>query len=255
MNILSYKLYKKDNATTIVFLHGFMENHKMWIDYAKRLKEKYQIILIDLPGHGKSDVYNEVNTMQFMSDMVIEVLNSLNIKQSIFAGHSMGGYVIMDLLRKYKPYIRKYCLFFSSPFEDNEEKKKNRLRAVELVKKNKDSFISVSTPNLFNQNKLDELSEEIAFAKKMGFETSLEGITSALLGMREREDSTELFNLCTIPCLLISGKYDNAVSLEKLKSDLIFNEVREHVVLPCGHMGYLEAKEDSFNALNKFFES
>jgi len=36
----------------LVFLHGFLEDSTMWIEFVKPLAQKYKVILIDLPCHG-----------------------------------------------------------------------------------------------------------------------------------------------------------------------------------------------------------
>ena len=250
MSLLKYT--QQGIGKTIVFLHGFLEDKSMWNDYVDELKNNFQIVCIDLPGHGESPTYNVIHSMSFMAKKVAEVLDFLKISKAIFVGHSMGGYVIMNLLENFSSYFESYILFFSSPFEDDDEKKNVRMRAVEVVKKDKESFINLGIPNLFNQNNLDKLQSEILYAKNIAKNTSIEGIVAALLGMKERKDSTELFNYSSIPSLIISGNYDNAVSVEKLKSQLIFDSIRKHKVLNVGHMGHLEAKSECLELIKEF---
>ena len=48
------------NGSPIVFLHGFLEDSNIWLDFIQPLKESHQIILIDLPCHGKSRFNGEI---------------------------------------------------------------------------------------------------------------------------------------------------------------------------------------------------
>lgn len=246
---------QQGSGDSIVFLHGFLEDKTMWNDYANYLKNNFQVICIDLPGHGESATYNVIHSMNFMAKKVVEVLDVLKISKATFVGHSMGGYVIMNLLENFPSYVGKFILFFSSPFEDDYEKKLVRMRAVEVVKKDKESFINLGIPNLFNQSNLENLKDEIQYAKDIANKTSIEGIIAALLGMKERKDATDLFNHSLIPSLTISGTFDNAVSLEKLKSDLKFDKIRKHKILNVGHMGHLEAKNECLVLIKEFLLS
>jgi pimeloyl-ACP methyl ester carboxylesterase len=51
---------------TLVFLHGFTESADIWDDFSHSLSEEYQVVAIDLPGHGKSAIYGDVHTMEFI---------------------------------------------------------------------------------------------------------------------------------------------------------------------------------------------
>ena len=86
--------YKVDGSgPAIVFLHGFMEDHSIWDEFVEQIAEKYRCICIDLPGFGKSGVFREIHTMDFMAGKVWEVLKKEHVSKCILIGHSMGGYV------------------------------------------------------------------------------------------------------------------------------------------------------------------
>ncbi|MEG0187084.1 MAG: alpha/beta fold hydrolase, partial [Algoriella sp.] len=99
---------------SIVFLHGFLENHSIWNNLRDDLKDQYQIIKLDLPGHGNSKTYKEENTMEEMADEVITVLDELNIDKATFVGHSMGGYVATALADLYPERTENIVLLNSS---------------------------------------------------------------------------------------------------------------------------------------------
>ena len=74
------------NGTTVVLLHGFLENKKMWTDYAALFSEKHRVITIDLLGHGKSDSLGYVHSMEDNAKVVQEVLKHLEIEKAIILG-------------------------------------------------------------------------------------------------------------------------------------------------------------------------
>jgi len=81
----------------LVLLHGWSGSLEYWRDfgYTRPLSESYQLILIDVRGHGRSDVpdVEEAYDTDLMAGDVIAVLDALNIEQAHFLGYSMGGWI------------------------------------------------------------------------------------------------------------------------------------------------------------------
>ncbi|GAA6771060.1 alpha/beta fold hydrolase [Flavobacterium sp. CGRL2] len=64
-------------GNTVVFLHGFLENKKMWTEYAAFFSEKYRVVTIDLLGHGESDSLGYVHEMEENAQAVNEVFRNI----------------------------------------------------------------------------------------------------------------------------------------------------------------------------------
>jgi pimeloyl-ACP methyl ester carboxylesterase len=83
----------------ILLQHGLTSSHEAWygrakaVNYVEALQEKYQVILLDARGHGKSSKPHapEKYAMKYMVNDVVAVLDELNIDKAIFWGYSMGG--------------------------------------------------------------------------------------------------------------------------------------------------------------------
>ena len=61
-----------------------------------QLSEKYKLILIDLPGHGKSGRNREICSMQSYGEDVKSVVEYLDLHNVILIGHSMGAAVMLE---------------------------------------------------------------------------------------------------------------------------------------------------------------
>ena len=79
---------------TLVFVHGWACHLGFWHEQVAALADKARLILIDLPGHGRSDKPQTVYTMDFFAEAVLAVLREAKVDQATFIGHSMGGAVI-----------------------------------------------------------------------------------------------------------------------------------------------------------------
>ena len=87
-------------GNSIVLLHGFLENSTMWDALKPELIKRNRVICIDLLGHGKTECFGYVHSMDLIADVVSKVLIRLKIRRSIFVGHSMGGVCSISICRK-----------------------------------------------------------------------------------------------------------------------------------------------------------
>jgi pimeloyl-ACP methyl ester carboxylesterase len=81
----------------IVFVHGWSCNLGFWREQIAALADQARLILIDLPGHGRSDKPHTDYTMDFFAEAVLAVLHDAKVGKAIFIGHSMGGAVIAKI--------------------------------------------------------------------------------------------------------------------------------------------------------------
>lgn len=247
---ISYTDSGEGNA--IVFLHGFLENKKMWREYVAFFSAQYRVITIDLLGHGESDCLGYVHTMEENANAVQEVLTSLKIEKAIILGHSMGGYVGLAFAKLYPKNIQKLVLLNSTSKEDNAEKKLNRTRAIKAVKQNYVSFVSLAIANLFSESNRTRLVDEIEKVKEQALKTPLQGIVASLEGMKIRKDREVLLHENRFPVLLVLGKKDPVLNYEDSLSQIEDTTV-ELISFEDGHMSHIENKEELKPILQEFF--
>lgn len=237
----------------VVFLHGFLGDKTVWNYYAKQLSSSTtRVITIDLLGHGKTECLSYVHTMEEMAEAVYAVLKHLKLKKYYLVGHSMGGYVSLALAENYPDDIRGLCMFHSSAKADSDEKKKDRTRAIKVVKRNANIFIDEAIPNLFNTNEKPN-KQAIIKTKKIALATSKQGIVAALEGMRIRLDREIILKFAPYPILFIIGKEDNILPYKDLVDQAKLSNNRGYVLLDkVGHMGFFEAKKQCLKIVKKF---
>lgn len=236
----------------VVLLHGFLENKSIWDDFSKHLSEKFRVITIDLLGHGKTECLSYVHTMEEMAEAVHAVLKHLKIRKFYLVGHSLGGYVSLALAEIFPDNIKGLCMFHSSARADSETKQKDRDRAIKVVKQNKDLFINEAIPNLF-YTKQKNYQNEIQQIKKIALQTSLQGIVAALEGMKIRMDREIILNFAPYPVFYIIGKEDAILPFESLIEQAELPEKGSFLLLEdVGHVGFLEAKEETLGAITSF---
>lgn len=247
--MLNYEISGTGNEI-LVLLHGFMENNLIWEDMEPYLHKKFKLIKIDLPGHGRSDAYSDIHSMELMAEKVKEVTLHLNLPQFHLLGHSMGGYVSLAFAEQFSEDIKSLTLFFSTYFPDDEEKKENRRKGFRIIKDNMKPYVSTGVPLLFNPNEKNILKSKIELAKEIALNTKPESAIAAQKGMMERVDKKELIANLDAKIIIISGKYDNAVDTKQLIKYLPDKTNIKSYILDCGHNGHWEKPEICATILN-----
>jgi len=242
--LLNFKTSKFDytrqgNGKAIVLLHGFLEDRTMWEPFLHVLSENHTVITIDLPGHGKSDCIGYIHSMELMAEVVEAVLKKENIKAAKIMGHSMGGYVALAFAERHPEMCTEIVLLNSTPKGDSTERKENRARAIALVKKNKDAFLSMAISHLFAEKNKSKFSAEIESLKKEALKMKTQGIIAALEGMKVRKDRTRLLKKLTVPKTIIAGTLDPIMPLDDLEK-IALNCNCQFIKWEGGHMSTIE---------------
>lgn len=257
--ILAYKGIKinynsEGNGRPLVFLHGFLENSTMWKDTILFFSKHYKCITIDLLGHGDTGSLGYVHTMDAMAMAVRSVLDHLKISKVTIIGHSMGGYVALACIDQFSDLFSGLVLLNSTSFPDSAERKVNRTRAIQIVKKNPNAYTSMAIANLFAEKNRKNFLKEIEEIKNQASKTSLQGIISALEGMKIRKDYTKTLLRFKGSKVIFSGQYDPVLSYAQNQKETKLCNI-DHISFNGGHMSYLENKKEFLSELKSFLES
>ena len=104
--MLHYITYINDkNAPWVTFVHGAGGSSSIWYKQIRDFKSDYNVLLIDLRGHGKSKkpIYEKLKSYSFdtIGDEVIEVLDHLKITSTHWVGISLGTIIIRELSERF----------------------------------------------------------------------------------------------------------------------------------------------------------
>ena len=191
--------------------------------------------------------------MELMAKCVKKVTDSLKLKKYVLIGHSLGGYVGLAFADLFPDNLKGLCLFHSSAYEDTTEKKVDRLRAIKLIRANKNIYTKDTIINLFSAKNLKYLKNEIQFAVKIAKKTTQRGMIAALYGMRDRQNREIIMGVVQYPIMLVIGEHDNILPAELLieQSKLIKNKTILYLEND-GHFGFIESPIKTNKSLRKF---
>ena len=258
------------NGKPVVLIHGFAEDGDVWKNQIEFLsagsggKNHFQLIIPDLPGSGKSEMIKDMS-IEGMAEMIKEILNfevqkflrqPAEAEGVILAGHSMGGYISLALAEKYPALISSIALVHSSAFADSEEKKANRLKSIEFVKKNGAyEFLKAVIADLFTETWAANNPKQVDRQIEKSSDFSDEAIIAYYHDMINRPDRTNVLKTCSKPVLFIIGEHDKAIPFEQsMQQCYLPNQSHIHILRNSAHMGMLEETDKVNKILVDFFE-
>jgi pimeloyl-ACP methyl ester carboxylesterase len=240
----------------VVLLHGFLGSAQIWKNTIKALSKSYRVIAINLPGHGGTDCFGYVHTMELNAKCVKAVMDHLRLKKYVLIGHSLGGYTALAFADMFPDNLKGLCLYHSTAYADTDERKKDRMRSAKVVKANHRIYTSEVIKNLFAEKNKKYLKEEIAFAQKIASQVSKQSVIAALEGMKDRPNRDLILGMAYYPVMMVIGELDKSLPAEQLleQSEMIQNK---HVLYleHDAHMGFLESPIASNIALKKFLRA
>ncbi len=236
----------------LVLVHGFLESLNMWDDMVKLLKNKFTIVRLDLPGHGRSDLVADITTMELGAKIIADLADTLMIESVVVVGHSMGGYIALSFANLYSHRTKGVLLFHSHAAADSAEGKINRGRAIKVVEENHKSFISTFIPDLFTSANREKFREKIELMQSESREMSKESIIAALAGMRQRPGHEKFLRSAEVPVGFIIGQKDSRAPIADLMEQVKMPSKSYILMLrDAAHMGFIE----EFDTTSKFLEA
>jgi len=93
-----------DREISLLFIHGSGSNHSMWSHQYAKLRKRYNIFALDLPGHGRSSGSGE-NKVENYARAVKDLLNELKLARPVIIGHSLGAAIALQMSLLYPQEI------------------------------------------------------------------------------------------------------------------------------------------------------
>lgn len=256
INGISLAYHDQGKGLPIVFLHAFPLNRTMWAAQEAALSSRFRIITVDLRGHGESDAPLWHYTLDQAAEDVRALLDHLAIPQALFAGLSMGGYILFAFYRKYANRVKGLVLADTKAQADTPEGKEGRVQMAQIAYKQGPSAIAdLMLPKLLSPATIQSRPELVQRVRRMIEGNQMSGIVGDLMAMAERPDSVPLLKQITCPTQIIVGDLDQATPLADAK---LMAEQIPHAKLAlipnAAHLANMEQPE-MFSALVAEFAS
>jgi pimeloyl-ACP methyl ester carboxylesterase len=183
---------------TLLLSHGYSSTARMWDGQIAALKDRFQVIVWDMRGHGESDypadqsLYSEALTVGDMKAL----LDQVGARTAIIAGLSLGGYMSLAFAASHPERVRALMLFDTGPgFKKDEARAKWNETANQRA-------VNLEAKGLAALNSSDEV--------KLTRHRDASGLARAARGMLAQQGDRVIQSLdkVTVPTLVLVGAND-----------------------------------------------
>lgn len=240
------------NGVPLLLIHGFPLDRTLWRTQIAGLSQIYRVIAPDLHGFGQSsDTDGSAINMDQHATELKSLLDSVNIKQAVVGGISMGGYIALAFYAQYADRVKGLILANTRAVPDSEEGKQMRLANAQTVEESGTGFlVDNMAPKMLGAAARPEIEITV---RSMMLRQRPAGVASALRGMAARPDRTALLRFATVPVLIITGSQDALIPpADSEAMHALIPDSRLVIIPDAGHLSNLD-KADAFNHVVREF--
>lgn len=237
----------------VIFLHPTPLDHDYWRPLVNELTG-VRAIVPDLRGHGASEMGSglpvggfdrvpdaPVLTMTQLASDVVELLDVAGIREAVFVGCSIGGYVMLELWRREPTRIRGMAFICSKPQPDAEAGLQKRAANIARVRaEGEQGFLDTMAETLVGATTRAQ-RPSIAGEVRARMKLTAESVVAVQAGLATRPDSLPTVRTIDVPVLAIAGGEDGAVSPQEMMAFREANARCDFYVIPdAGHFAAYE---------------
>lgn len=249
VNGRQYHVEVTGQGVPLVLLHGFTGDVSIWQGVRQYFASSYQVIAVDVLGHGQSDKPHDVSAyhMTCVADDICAILDALSVGRSHLLGYSMGGRLALYLATQFSDRFYSLILESASPgLATQDERDERRNRDCALADKIEANGI-LWFVNFWEKLSLWDSQQQLSGAilqtqREQRLRNSPHGLANSLRGMGTGVQPSlwgELTDL-SLPTQLIVGEYDTKfLHINQQMSEAI-PQVQMTTIPNAGHTVHLE---------------
>lgn len=255
LGAVSLSFIDEGEGETILFLHGFPLNKRMWSYQFQHFRSSHRVIAPDLRGHGNSTVSPGKVTMRQMAEDVIALLDALSVERNVtLCGLSMGGYVAWEFWQLAAARLRRLILCDTRAAADTEEVARGRQMMAHEVVRSGAAVIADAMPlKLLSPQTQNTAPHKAAAVREMILATDVQGIAASQRGMAVRADFADRASSIEVPTLIVCGGEDSITPPDEMRSLHASMERSHYVEIPgAGHLAPWEQPAPVNAAIQSF---
>jgi 3-oxoadipate enol-lactonase len=237
----------------VVFLHPTPLDHDYWRPLTQDLAG-VRAIVPDLRGHGGSQLGASlpvggftrvpdapVLTMEQLAADALSLIDHLEVEEAVFAGSSIGGYVLLELWRKAPGRMRGLAFVCSKPQPDAEANLSKRVANITQAQAGGAEALYDGMAQSLIAATARRRNPEIVSELRAHMTLTPEALVAVQAGLATRPDSVPTVATITAPILAIAGGEDSAVTPADMEAFRVAPGGCEFHLLPdAGHFAAYE---------------
>lgn len=201
----------RDTASPIVLLHSLGLDRNLWSSVVSRLREFGDVVLVDLPGHGRSCRITDT-TVEDMADELDLFLENTGLERVLVVGLSLGGCVAQALALRHPERVHGLALSDTTSWYGPDAPQKWADRASQAKEDGLDSLAGFQLDRWFSQgfrDANDDLCEGLLDVFRANDLPSYEATCHAMGAFNVSDSLADI----TVPTTVIVGENDFATPI------------------------------------------
>jgi pimeloyl-ACP methyl ester carboxylesterase len=188
-----------------------------------------------------------------MAEVAADVLRDAPFEKFALAGLSMGGYVVLEMMRQAAHRVLKLALLDTTARADTPEQTRKRRDFILLAERGR--FLGITDallPMLIHPSQLAN-RELVSTIKKMAKNTGRDAFIRQERAIISRTDSLPLLSRIACPTLVMCGRQDALIPLDRHEEMAAgISGSRLEIVEECGHLSTMERPAETSAALGRW---
>lgn len=245
----------RGDGLDVLFVHGFPLDRTVWHRMTVPLTG-YRRIAPDLPGFGQSDARTSRCSIAGYADDLCALLDLMAVDRAVVCGLSMGGYVALDLVRRFPERVGGLILLNTRAEADAPDARARRDDMVRMVQRAGTSALDAMVPQLLAPDAVTTMPNAVAAVRAMIAAASPAGVIGALRAMKERQEATSILPRIRVPTLVVAGRDDQLIAADQSRAMAERIPEAQFTVIPgAGHLAPLEQPVATSRVVGEFLES
>lgn len=241
-----------DNNEWILFLHAAFVNHNMFRTQIEYFKNKYNVVALDIIGHGESVNTQKGDDIEKMSQWIYDILQNEKISQIHIIGVSLGSVLAQDFANKHPKSVKSLACFGGYDINNFDQKMQKENGSGQMLMMLKAIF---SVKWFAEDNK--KISAYTAKAQDEFYEMNIQFPKKSFMYLA---GLNKMVNVCkpeprTYPLLIGCGEHD--IPMELTAVEIWKNTEQDASVAifdGAGHCVNMDVPDKFNKVLKEFFE-
>lgn len=203
---------ERGQGLPVVFLHGYPLTHQIFEPQLEPISRDHHAILLDLPGYALAAGQSVPDSLSGFADRVHEFLAERFSTRVVLLGHSFGGYIALELMRRHPEQLRALILADTRSQADTPEARQKRIATADCLQTPGEQLDSAQIARtLVARSTWEKNGPLVDHVRSIAASVPTRTVIATLRALADRPDLTPVLATIRVPTLILWGVDDQLI--------------------------------------------